>query len=319
VARLDSNSLRKVTVYVGEKNYYERQQLRDMFIAQGVKGVVCHATLDALKGALIDNPPDMLVLSDDFHAGVWDTIKEIRHQKLGENPFMLITVLVNPARRESLTQAINSGVDDVVIKPVTPERVRERINLVAFHRPPFIANGEYVGPERRSSEMQSAGGRRIPVLNTLLEKVKGRDFTKESLREAIENSLEMVLQAQLHSQSSRLGEVCERLVTAYDNKTITFEIQNDLILLSNVLIEASEVAARLKDMQMVGLCRSLSDSIVSLAQHYDEPSSRELDLLRKITSAFQTAMAAPKPEPAEAAADDAPVGDIDLSNYAAAT
>jgi DNA-binding response OmpR family regulator len=314
VAKLDGNTLRKVTVYVGEKNYYERQQLRDMFTAQGLKGVTCHATLDALKSMLIDNPPDLLVLSDDFDAGVWDTIREIRHQKLGDNPFMLITVLVSPARRDALMRAIDAGVDDIVIKPVTAERVRERISLVTFHRPPFIASSEYVGPERRSTDSAPMKGRRIPVLNTLLEKVKGREFNKETLREAIASSLELVLQAQLDSQSSRLSVVCERLVEAYDSKTITPEVQTDLVLLSNVLMEASDVAARLRDTQLVGLCRSLSDSIIGLSQHYDEPSSREVELLHKITSAFRMAMEAPKAA-AQSEADD---GELDLGTLAPA-
>src|SRR5690348_648716 len=98
MARLDGASLKKVTVHICEKNYYERQQLRDMFIAQGIKSVVLHATLDGMKSALQDTPPDMLVVSDDFDSSVWDSIREIRHQKLGENPFLLITVLVNPSR-----------------------------------------------------------------------------------------------------------------------------------------------------------------------------------------------------------------------------
>src|SRR5262249_15063973 len=158
----------------------------------------------------------------------------------------------------------------------TAERVRERISLVAFHRPPFVAHGEYVGPERRRADNKPVPGRRIPVLNTLLEKVNGKEFNKESLRAAIAGSLEMVLQAQLDSQSSKLGEVCERVIGAYDSKNVTPELQNDLILISNVLQEAGEVAARLKDVQLVAVCKGLTDNILSLSEHYDEPSSREI-------------------------------------------
>jgi DNA-binding response OmpR family regulator len=205
MARLDRESLRKVTVYVGEKNYYERQQTRDMFLAQGVKSVIVHATAASLRTLLLENPPDMLVMSDDFDPAVFELIREIRHQKIGENPFMLITLTVAPGRREALTQAIKAGVDDIVIKPLTAERVRERMSLVAFHRQPFVAHGEYIGPDRQSEDRPQRV-KRITVLNTLLEKVNGRDFDKESLKAAIEKSQEQVLQAQLDSQSSRLGE-----------------------------------------------------------------------------------------------------------------
>ncbi|TAL04055.1 MAG: response regulator [Rhodospirillaceae bacterium] len=289
MARLDRDSLRKVTVHIGEKNYYERQQLRDMFLAQGVKSVVCHATAQALRTMLLDSPPDMLVLSDDFDPAVFDLIREIRHQKIGENPFMLITVLVAPGRRDALTFAIKAGVDDIVIKPLTPERVRERMSLVAFHRQPFIAHGEYIGPDRRTEDRPSRV-KRIAVLNTLLEKVNGREFDKESLKTAIDRSLEQVLQAQLDSQSSHLGELCERLVHAYDQRDVGDEVQSDLLTLASVLQDAAAVALRLKESQLSALCASLSDSVAKMADHYYEPAERELDLLRKITTAFQLAM-----------------------------
>jgi response regulator RpfG family c-di-GMP phosphodiesterase len=330
MARLDSSSLKKVTVYVGEKNYYERQQLRDMFLAQGIKAVVCHATVEALKAMLLENPPDMLVLSDDFDPAVFDLVKEIRHHKVGDNPFMLITMMVEASRRRALTAAIKAGVDDIVIKPLSAERVRERLNLITFHRPAFVATASYVGPERRN-DPQPAEVKRIPVLNTLLEKVNGRDFNKDSLKEAIEKSMEQVLQAQLDSQSSQLGELCARLVHAYDSKSVSTNVQDDLLMLSNVLLEASEVAARLRDAQLVALCKSLSDSIVKLADHYDEPSTKELDLLRKITAAFQMAMDAKNRPPGEIAipgegGDEAPSqlpldedDGLDLSLYARAS
>jgi DNA-binding response OmpR family regulator len=290
MARLDRDSLRRVTVYIGEKNYYERQQIRDMFLAQGVKAVVVHATAATLRTMLLEAPPDMLVLSDDFDPAVFDLIREIRHQKIGENPFMLITVTVSPGRREALTQAIKAGVDDIVIKPLTAERVRERMSLVAFHRQPFVAHGEYIGPDRSTDDRPSRV-KRISVLNTLLEKVNGKDFDKESLKAAIDRSLEQVLQAQLDSQSSRLGELCERLVHAYDQQDVGEEVQADLMVLSNVLLDAAAVAQRLKEASLGGLCMQLSDNVQKMADHYNEPAASELDLLRKITTAFQLAMA----------------------------
>jgi response regulator RpfG family c-di-GMP phosphodiesterase len=290
MARLDRESLRKVTVYIGEKNYYERQQTRDMFLAQGVRSVVVHATAASLRTLLLENPPDMLVMSDDFDPEVFALIREIRHQKIGENPFMLITMTVAPGRREALTQAIKAGVDDIVIKPLTAERVRERMSLVAFHRQPFVAHGEYIGPDRQSEDRPQRV-KRIAVLNTLLEKVNGRDFDKESLKAAIEKSQEQVLQAQLDSQSSRLGELCQRLVHAYDRRDVGDEVQSDLVVLSNVLLDAAAVAQRLKDTGLGGLCMQLSDNVQKMADHFTEPTAGELDLLRKITTAFQLAMA----------------------------
>jgi len=300
--RLDAATLKNATVYIGEKSYGARQQLRDLFTAQGLKQVVCHSNMSALRGDIVQMPPDLLVLSDDFDPGIFDLVRQVRFQKLGDNPFMLISMLVNPVRREILERAIEAGVDDIIIKPVSAERVQERLKLVTFHRRPFIATDGYVGPERKTED-SGTRHRRIPVLNTLFEKVHGREMDKFALRAAVEGSLQMVLQAQLDSQSFRLGVVCERLVQSYDTGTITEEVQNDLFMLAGVLKDAAGVASRLKDTQLSGLCISLAENVEQIADHYDEPSSKEIDLIRKVTMAFKMAMRAPEIDPAQIEAD----------------
>jgi len=289
MARLDKESLSKVTVYIGEKNYYERNQLRDMFKAQGITQIVCHSTLTALREMVFQIPPDILILADDFDPEVFGTVQQIRQQKLGDNPFMLITILVN--RPESLDIAIKAGVDDIIVKPLTPERARDRLRLVTFHRQPFIITDDYMGPHRKNMQLQGRV-RRIPVLNTLLEKVNGREFDRSALRDAVQGSLQEVLQAKLDRQSFRLGEVCVRVVAAYDKNDITDEVQSDLILLADVLLDAADVAERLRDKSLGGLCKTLSENIRLMSEHYDDPTTAEIDLIRKVTQAFRAAMQA---------------------------
>jgi DNA-binding response OmpR family regulator len=294
MATMDRENLKKCTVYIGETNYHERNKLRDMFLAQGLKQVVCHATLDSLRGLIVEIPPDLLILGDNFDPGIFDLVRDIRFQRLSDNPFMLISMLVSPSRREALDKAIEAGVDDIIIKPVSSDRVQERLKLVTFHRRPFIAIDGYVGPERKSEERSRV--KRFPVVNTLLEKVNGRDMNKLALKAAVEGSLERVLQAQLDSQSFRLGEVCERLVKAYDTKMIGEEVQTDLLSLADVLRDASKVADKLKDIQLSQLCLSLAANVDGIADHYDDPSSAEIDLIRKVTAAFSLAMKPAQPD-----------------------
>ncbi|MCB2108210.1 MAG: response regulator transcription factor [Rhodobacteraceae bacterium] len=286
---MSKDNLRKVTVYIGEKNYYERNQLRDMFKAQGITQIVCHSTLAGLKDLMFQIPPDLLVIGDDFDPDVFELVSEVRHQKLSDNPFMLITVLVNPNNPESLDAAIRAGVDDIIVKPLSPERVQERLRLITFHRQPFVVTDTYMGPQRKNMEY-TGRVRRIPVLNTVLEKVNGREFDKHALREAVDGSLQEVLQAKLDRQSFRLGEVCERLVSAYDNKMVTSSVQSDLIVLADVLTDASDVAIRLRDQQLGALCTQLSENVRDIADRYDDASPSDIELIRKITMAFKAAM-----------------------------
>lgn len=287
--RLDKEMMRKITVYIGEKNYYERNQLRDMFKAQGATQIVCHANLHGLKEVMTQVPPDLLLIADDFDTDVFSAIKEIRGQKLGDNPFMLIAMLVDANRPQSLKQAIGTGVDDIIVKPLTPDRIQDRLRLVTFHHQPFIVTDDYMGPQRKNMEL-TGRVRRIAVLNTMLEKVNGREFDKTTLKQAVDGSLQQVLQAKLDRKSFRLGEVCERLVNAFDTGNINEEVQHDMIMLADVLGEASQLAGKLRDPSLSGLCEQLSENVRGIADHYDDVSSSEIDLIRKVTSALKMAM-----------------------------
>lgn len=303
MARLDAGTLKKATVYIGEKNFAVRQQLRDLFQGQGIKQIVVQSTISALRDIIKEVTPDLLVLADDFDPGVFDMVREIRFHQLGDNPFMLISMLVNPNRRDALARSIEVGVDDIIIKPVTAERVQERLKLVTFHRRPFIATDGYMGPERKKDDAHHMV-RRIPVINTLFEKVNGRELDKFALKAAVEGSLQKVLQAQLDSQSFRLGEVCERLVQAYDTGAINDSVEADLMTLADVLTDAGRVAERLKDKQLGTLCASLAENVHQIAYHYAEPTDKEIDLIRKVTMAFKMAMNAPSPGAADVSPDD---------------
>lgn len=293
--RLDAGSLKNAAIYIGEKNYTARQRLYDLCSAQGLKHITAYATVKRLRDDLAEQSPDLLLLADDFDPTVYDLVREIRFHKLGDNPFLLISMLVSPARRNAVALSIGAGVDDIILKPLTAERIQERLKLVTFHRRPFISTGDYLGPERKTEETV-ANVHRISVINTLFEKVNGRDLDKLALKAAVEGSLQMIFQAQLDRQSFTLGEVCERLVQAYESGSIDIDVQADLMTLGDVLKDAAGVALRLKDEQLSVLCLSLADGVNQIADHYAEPTEREIDLIRKVTTAFKMAM---RPVPLE--------------------
>ena len=301
--RLGHENLRKATVYIGAKNYYERQAMRDLFLAQGLKNVTCHASLESLHKLIVELPPDLLVVSDDFDNDIYQLVKDIRFQKIGDNPFMLISIIIGPHHGEALDRAIEAGVDDIIIKPVSAERVQERLRLVTFHRRPFIATDGYVGPERKNEDAPPTDVHRVPVVNTLLETVNGRELDKRALKAAVEGSLEKVLQAQLDTHRFRLGEMCERLVQAYETNEVTDDVHKDLMRLADALREASMVIEKLQDLNLSGLCTSLASNVEQIASRYLNTTESDIGLIRKITMAFKMAIESPEPDGQPEAAD----------------
>ena len=78
MAQLDRANLASLTVFVGERDYHLRQQLRELFMAEGIKHVSTHSSAESLRALMLEVPPDLLLLSDDFDPEVFNLIRDIR-------------------------------------------------------------------------------------------------------------------------------------------------------------------------------------------------------------------------------------------------
>lgn len=290
MSQLDRANLSALTVYIGEKDYHTRQKLREMFVAEGIKNVSTHGNAGSLKALMTEVPPDLLVLSDDFDTKVFELIQEIRHNKLGQNPFVVISMLVAQRSGHNIQKAISAGADDVVIKPLDPRKVHERLRLITYFRQPFIATADYVGPDRKGDENRHPGAKRVEVLNTMQEKANGRTFESWELQEAVDASMGQVLEAQLSSQSTKMGALCDQILDAYKSGLVTQDVLIQLEALRNILEEAAHMAKSLKDASLQTLCLSLAENVGEMEGHYASLTDNDIDLMDKLAQAFRMAI-----------------------------
>lgn len=290
MSQLDRANLSAITVYVGEKDYHTRQKLREMFVAEGIKHVSTHGNAGSLKALMNEVPPDLLVLSDDFDPKVFEFIQEVRHNKLGENPFIVISMLVGQRSGHNIQKAISVGADDVVIKPLDARKVHERLRLITYFRQPFIATADYVGPDRKGDEHRHIGAKRVEVLNTMREKADGRTFEQWELKEAVDDSMGQVLEAQLSSQSLKMGALCDQILDAYDSGLVTQDVLIQLEALRGILEEAASMAKRLKDASLETLCLSLAENVGEMEGHYASLTDSDIELMDKLAQAFRMAI-----------------------------
>ena len=230
----DLQSMDKVVAFIGEPDDQVRKELRQILNHAGLKQVSAHSNLANLAKLITQVPPDLLILADDLDPGVFDFIRDIRHNKIGTNPFVLITTLIAPNHVEAVKRAMQAGTDDIIIKPVKEEQLLQRLKRVTVNRAAFVVTSDYLGPDRRAKGRPSAI-RRINVLNTMLEKANGNDVDLCSIREAVDGSMNEVLQARLDSHGYRLGFVCNLVLEAYETKKVTTEVKDKLEVLSELL------------------------------------------------------------------------------------
>ncbi len=110
-------------------------------------------------------------------------IQEMRHQRLGPNPFIIVIMLLADADPDSVRKAIDSGTDDLLLMPVSPEQVFGRIEKLAKARKPFVVTHDYIGPDRRTKTRQFENSApSLPAPNLLKARMQaGMDGTRQGV------------------------------------------------------------------------------------------------------------------------------------------
>ena len=75
--------------------------------------------------------------------------KLVRYAKDSVNIYLPIIMLTGYADRARVLEARDSGVTELIVKPVTAQAVIARLNAVIFHPRPFVRTDAYFGPCRR--------------------------------------------------------------------------------------------------------------------------------------------------------------------------
>ena len=289
IRNFDKDKLAELDIYLGEPNEQVREGMRAMLRAEGLRRTRTFARVEDLLNAMKERSPDLLVIADDLDPDIFQIVKDIRHHRIGRNPFIVISFMVNPEEDRALKKAILAGADDVLIKPVATGPMLERVGQLATRRLPFIATTDYVGPERRRSTDRPSKIRQLRVINTLQAKLEGKRVTAADLARGVEHCMNDVMAAKLDSHGMRLGYVCNLILKAYEEKNITKEVEENLLVLVGVLEDASKTAKGVGEAELAALCVDLARQVEELAEKYENPDEKELGLIRKLTKAFELA------------------------------
>lgn len=287
--KFDKDKLAELDIYLGEPNEQVREGMRAMMRAEGLRRTRTFARVDDLLNALRERSPDLMVIADDLDSEIFQIVKDIRHHKIGRNPFIVISFMVKPEEDRAIKKAILSGADDVLIKPIAPGPMLDRVGQLATKRLPFIATTDYVGPERRRNTDRPSKIRQLKVVNTLQAKLEGKKVTPMELQRGVEHCMTEVMASKLDSHGLRLGYVCNLILKAYDEKNVNKEVEENLLVLVGILEDASKTAKGLGEMELSSICVDLARQVEEMAEKYEEPTDKDIELIRKLTKAFEMA------------------------------
>ena len=78
-----------------------------------------------------------------------DLTRLVRNAADSRNPFLPIIMMTGFADRPRVEEARDSGVTELIVKPVTARAIIDRLNAVVNRPRPFVRTPDYFGPQRR--------------------------------------------------------------------------------------------------------------------------------------------------------------------------
>ena len=133
------------------------------------------STLEAMVEAIQKSPPDIVLAEAQGAADeLCATIQQLRQGAAGYNPFIVIMVTAWEKSTGLITKVVNSGADDLLLRPFSTALLGTRIESHIERRKGFVITTDYVGPDRRSDQTRQTKAESFDPPNSLKMKAKDK-------------------------------------------------------------------------------------------------------------------------------------------------
>lgn len=278
-------------ILFGEPEGSLRQALRTALSREGFEGIVDFDRTKSLREAVLKAQPDLLILDSEMDSGAADAmIQEIRHGKLGENPFVPVIVTIWEPTQSVVRRVASSGTDDIMVKPLSPGQILERIRVLVRARKPFVVTSDYIGPDRRKDESRPSDIPRIDVPNTLRAKIRGEQVDRTELARAIEEAQRSINDQKLKRNAFQIAFLVEVVLPEFRKSGISATLLTGLEKLTEVGRDTAERVKDTKWTHVSDLCNSLIRVTASIRETVEQPEKKEVDLLKPLSEAIVAAL-----------------------------
>ncbi|NKB19744.1 MAG: response regulator [Alphaproteobacteria bacterium] len=245
---------------------------------------------DILK-ALETRPPELMITEFDLPDGdIHETINDIRHHRVGANPFMSIIVTTWQPSEALVHQVLDAGADDLLVQPASRGQLAKRIETLVFNRKPFVVTSNYIGPDRRNSARpgtQKIEGLDVP--NILQSKVMGGDESAAS-QNALDAAIAKVNLDKIIRNGAHIGYLTKQILSAYEQKNVDGPLVGHL----RGLISTGEDSIRRIRGTKYELIKTLFQTIITVGQRlelaFNSPEGKDLQLLPELAMSIRLAL-----------------------------
>ena len=281
---IDRSQRADIEIYHGDPQGELLRTIRDTMNYEGFRRTVGFGSLDGVRAALNDGMPDLVVLDTIFDGGdVCSTVNELRHDDLGNNPFVPVIVTTWEPSHELIHDLSNCGADAVLVKPFAPKQLMDRIGNLANNRRPFVVTSVYVGPDRNKESNQDSKLPLIDVPNTLGAKARGEPVDLGRLQQAIDATMGQVNEQKLSRHAYQIGFLVGLILPAYNSEELD---ESALEKINSLTFVAQDVKRRMDDTQyehVSDLCQTLVDVVTRVQTDFPAPGEKDMKLLQPLS------------------------------------
>lgn len=288
----------RLNFVLGQGDQGEATIVKDALRLRGVQHVAdCGTGTDRLFNALDDQIVDAVVydfelLRDRFV----DVMQMIRKKSRGMNPFTVIVATVDDSNAETVKRLVRAGVDDLIRRPVTGERLFQSISSLMEQRKPFIVANDYVGPSRRldGRTERPAGHSMIQVPNTMRSRaIEG--VSEDEIQRMVEAAVANLRDKQLVACGGEIENLARVLMDRYALlKESPDRIDEVRAILRRLEVVSDDLHLRCRGTQFERI-GDLAKMVLALTQRINRSSighaMTEVQLVNKLAAAIMRALA----------------------------
>ena len=254
-----------------------RMATRAALYTLGFRRIETVATLKAFGDAIRKQPPDLALCEvQGADTELCALIQELRQGATGYNPFIVIIVTAWEKNAALISRVVDSGADDLLLRPFSTALLAGRIETHIQRRKGFVITTDYVGPDRRCDQTRPSRAELFEPPNSLKMKAKERlsaDETAQRLEAELRIAREVLNTEKLRRD---VFQVCVqwRLMQDYVPGLANYDAE-----LTRIAQLVRSIAKRCRDGdldQAAGWCESILAAVEGLELGVDRNASMHL-------------------------------------------
>jgi DNA-binding response OmpR family regulator len=168
-----------------------RTATRAALYAIGFRRTETVSTLEAMIESIQKGAPDIVLCEAQGAVDeLCSAVQQLRQGSAGYNPFIVIIVTAWEKSSSLITRVVNSGADDLLLRPFSTALLGSRIEAHIDRRKGFVITTDYVGPDRGRGPSQSSQAPLFDPPNSLKMKAKEK-LTSDIIAKRLDGELKV--------------------------------------------------------------------------------------------------------------------------------